>query len=45
MHNKATISIKNAAQIIEGASDVEIRNINMPVFMGFAGAFKTISLC
>jgi len=34
MDDEATTSIKNAAQIIERAADVDIRNIHMPMVMG-----------
>src|SRR5512133_4030037 len=34
MDDGATASIQEAAQVVEGATDVEVRNIHMPVFMG-----------
>ena len=33
MNNETTASIENAAQIIEGAANVDIRNIDMPMVM------------
>lgn len=33
MHNETAVSIQDACQVIEGAPDVQIRDINVPVFM------------
>ena len=33
MDDGAAASIQKAAQVVEGATDVEVRNIHMPVFM------------
>lgn len=34
MDDGTAAPIQEAAQVVEGATDVEIRDINMPVFMG-----------
>ncbi len=34
MDDEATTAVKKAAQIVEGAIDVEIRDVHIPMFMG-----------
>jgi hypothetical protein len=44
MNDESTASIENAAQIIECAADVDIRNIHMPMVMGPEWLHKAGSL-
>jgi len=44
VNDKATVSIKEAAQIIKGSTDVEIGYIHMPVLMRVKRTLKTIAL-
>jgi hypothetical protein len=34
MHEETTESIQNAARVIEGAAQVDVGNVDMPVLMG-----------
>ena len=44
MHEETTESIQNAAQLIEGAAQVDVGNVDMPVLMGLQRLLKTGSL-
>jgi hypothetical protein len=33
MHDRTTAPVQNAAQVIERATDVDVRNIDIPVLM------------
>ena len=35
VNNISAVAVQNTAEIIKGAADIQIRNINMPVLMGF----------
>jgi hypothetical protein len=34
MDDRATAAIQEAAQVVEGAMDIEIRDVHMPMLMG-----------
>jgi hypothetical protein len=44
MHEETTESIQNAAQVIEGAAQVDVGNVDMPVLMGLQRLLET-GLC
>ena len=44
MHEEMTESIQNAAQVIEGAAQVDVGNVDMPVLMGLQRLLETGSL-
>ncbi len=44
MHEETTESIQNAAQVIEGAAQVDVGNVDMPVLMGLQRLLETGSL-
>src|SRR5215469_4009489 len=44
MHEKTTEPIQNAAQVIEGAAQVDVRNVYMPVLMPLQRLLETGSL-
>src|SRR5438045_9709726 len=44
MHEETTESIQNAAQVIEGAAQVDVGNVDMPVLMGLQPLLETVSL-
>lgn len=44
MDDVAATSIQDAAQIIKGAANVNVRDVNMPVFMGLKRLNKTAPL-
>jgi hypothetical protein len=41
MHNIAAGTVQDAAQVIERAGDIDVGNIDMPMFVGFDGLLKT----
>jgi hypothetical protein len=41
MHEETTESIQNAAQVIEGAAQVDVGNVDMPVLMGLQRLLET----
>jgi hypothetical protein len=43
MNDIATVTVQNAAKVIKGPADVQVRYVYMPVFMGFKRLYKTIS--
>src|SRR5215467_538188 len=44
IHEETTESIQNAAQVIEGAAQVDVGNVDMPVLMGLQRLLETGSL-
>src|SRR5216683_3653589 len=44
MHEETTEPIQNAAQVIEGAAQVDVGNVDMPVLMGLQRLLETGSL-
>ena len=44
MDNIPAISIQDTAQVIEGTTDIEIRDIYMPMFMGLFRSLESIAL-
>jgi hypothetical protein len=45
MHDESTVSIQDAAQIVERTAHVDIGNIDMPVLMRLLGAARNPSPC
>jgi hypothetical protein len=43
VHNHTAVAIEYAAQIVEGAAEVEIRDVNVPVLMDRGGLFKALA--
>jgi hypothetical protein len=44
VHNHAAVAIEYAAEIVECAAEVEIRDVDVPVLMGCGGLFKALAL-
>jgi hypothetical protein len=44
MHEETTESIQNAAQVIKGAAQVDVGNVDMPVLMGLQRLPKPVPL-
>ena len=44
MHEETTEPIQNAAQVIEGAAQVDVGNVDMPVLMRLQRLLETGSL-
>ena len=44
MHEETTEPIQNAAQVIEGAAQVDVGNVDMPVLIGLQRLLETGSL-
>ncbi len=42
MHDVAAVSIKNGAQVTESPGNIDIRNIDMPMFVRLFGTLKAI---
>jgi hypothetical protein len=44
MHEETAEPIQNAAQVIEGATQVDVGNVDMPVLMRLQRLLETVSL-
>jgi hypothetical protein len=40
VHDKPAVSVKDAHQVIESASDIEVRDIDVPMLMGSGRSMK-----
>ena len=42
VNDVATVAVENRAQVVECPADIQVRNIDMPVFVRSAGLFKAL---
>src|SRR5437588_5050711 len=44
MNDRTAVAIQNAAQIVEGAAHIDVRNIDVPMLVGMRGLLETSTL-